>query len=146
MTFLSVNNSTVKHRLLDIMKDRCTGKLRPYFEQYSLSAHKTIQTITVNLFTHSPKLIKYLSPNSKIIADKFHVVMQVYTAFNKTRIKVMNDLGATCPEYRQLKKIWKLVLKDEINLDYTTRKKYINFQRAFLTNQDVIDRLLTLSV
>ena len=143
MSIVLIDSAT--HRPLDVIRDRAAGNLRTYFEQYTWQARKAVKTITIDLFTPYRKIVTDLFPNAKIIADKFHVITQVHTALNTIRIQVMNQFGANTPEYRQLKKFWKLILKNESDLDYTTRKKRVNFKYAFLTDKDVIDRLLALS-
>ncbi|MBD5833176.1 ISL3 family transposase, partial [Weissella confusa] len=56
----------------------------------------------------------------------------------------MKQFGTDSKEYRQLKRFWKLLMKHETVLDYTTRKDRINFKHAYLTDKEVIDRLLAL--
>ena len=90
-------------------------------------------------------MIKDLFSNANIVADSFHVVTQAYRELNKVRISVMKQFGSDSKEYRQLKRFWKLLMKHETALDYTTRKSRVNFQHAYLTDKEVIDRLLALS-
>lgn len=136
---------SVNHRILDVMKDRGAGQLRAYFNQYSPAARAAVKTITVDLFTPYRAMIKDLFPNANIIADRFHVVTQAYRELNKVRISVMKQFGSDSKEYRQLKRFWKLLMKHETALDYTTRKSRVNFQHAYLTDKEIIDRLLALS-
>ncbi|MCT3076919.1 ISL3 family transposase [Leuconostoc citreum] len=136
---------SVNHRILDVMKDRGAGQLRAYFNQYSPAARAAVKTITVDLFTPYRAMIKDLFPNANIVADRFHVVTQAYRELNKVRISVMKKFGSDSKEYRQLKRFWKLLMKHETALDYTTRKNRINFKHAYLTDKEVIDRLLALS-
>ena len=136
---------SVNHRILDVMKDRGAGQLRAYFNQYSPAARAAVKTITVDLFTPYRAMIKDLFPNANIVADRFHVVTQAYSEINKVRISVMKQFGSDSKEYRQLKRFWKLLMKHENALDYTTSKNRINFKHAYLTDKEVIDRLLALS-
>lgn len=133
------------HRVLDVMRNRGDGALAAYFEQYSVEARRGVQTITIDLFTPYRKMIKALFPNAKIIADRFHVVTQAYRALNQIRIQTMKKYGSDSREYRQLKRFWKLLMKKETDLDFTARKKRINFQYSYLTDQEVVERLLQLS-
>lgn len=57
----------------------------------------------------------------------------------------MKSYGADSRAYRQLKRYWKLLLKDETTLNYTDFRRRRNYRYAYLTEQEVIDRLLTLS-
>jgi len=136
---------SVNHRILDVMKDRGAGQLRAYFNQYSPAARAAVKTITVDLFTPYRAMIKDLFPNANIVADRFHVVTQAYRELNKVRISVMKQFGSDSKEYRQLKRFWKLLMKHENALDYMTSKNRINFKHAYLTDKEVIDRLLALS-
>lgn len=136
---------SVNHRIIDVMKDRGAGQLRAYFNQYSPAARSAVKTITVDLFTPYRAMIKDLFPNANIVADRFHVVTQAYRELNKVRINVMKQFGSDSKEYRQLKRFWKLLMKHETALDYTTSKNRINFKHAYLTDKEVIDRLLALS-
>ena len=47
--------------------------------------------------------------------------------------------------YRQLKPLYKLLLKSDDELDYTTFKKWQNFQWRYLTESEVVDRLPSIS-
>ncbi|MDY2513399.1 transposase, partial [Weissella confusa] len=127
---------SVNHRILDVMKDRGAGQLRAYFNQYSPAARAAVKTITVDLFTPYRAMIKDLFPNANIVADRFHVVTQAYRELNKVRISVMKQFGSDSKEYRQLKRFWKLLMKHETALDYTTRKNRINFKHAYLTDKE----------
>nr|WP_274598064.1 transposase [Weissella confusa] len=90
-------------------------------------------------------MIHDLFPHAQIIADRFHVVSQVYRALNIIRIQTMKYYGSDSRTYRQLKRYWKLLLKDETQLNYTDFQKRRNYRYAYLTEQEIIDRLLTLS-
>lgn len=90
-------------------------------------------------------MIHDLFPHAQIIADRFHVVSQVYRALNIIRIRTMKSYGSDSRAYRQLKRYWKLLLKDETQLNYTDFQKRRNYRYAYLTEQEIIDRLLTLS-
>ncbi|WP_404975455.1 ISL3 family transposase [Weissella paramesenteroides] len=143
MSMILMDSAT--HRVLDIMQDRGDNNLRHYFEQYSYQARAAVKTITVDLFSPYRHMIHDLFPHAQIIADRFHVVTQVYRALNTIRIQTIKDYGASSRAYRQLKKYWKLLLKDETTLNYTDFRKRRNYRYAYLTDQEVIDRLLALS-
>lgn len=114
---------SVSHRPLDIIRNRGASTFGSYFEQYTYQARGSVQTITIDLFTPYKKMVTKLFPNDQIIADKFHLVTQAHAALNKTRIQVMNEFERNTTENRQLKKFWKILLKNESNINYTTRKK-----------------------
>lgn len=90
-------------------------------------------------------MIHELFPHAQIIAERFHIVSQVYGALNTIRIQTMKSYGSNSRAYGQLKRYWKLLLKDETQLNYTDFQKKRNYRYAYLTEQEIIDRSLTLS-
>lgn len=132
-----------RHRVLDIIKDR--NNITNYFRQYDIVTRRAVKTVTVDLFTPYRKAIHELFPNAIIIADRFHVVTQAYRALNMIRISTMKTFKSDTPEYRQLKRFYRLILKDSNDLDFTIRKKRNNYRYAFLTDSEVVDRVLSLS-
>lgn len=133
----------LRHRLLDVIKDRTN--IVGYFSQYNIEARRAVKTVTVDLFTPYRKAIHELFPNAVIIADRFHVVTQAYQALNMLRIKVMKQFKTDTPEYRQLKRFHRLILKDSNDLNYETRTKRINYRYAYLSDSEIVDRILALS-
>ena len=137
--------NAVNHRIIDIIPERNNKFLRNYFIQYSYKARLSVMTITVDLYAPYRSLIKELFPNAFIIADKFHVVTQAYTAMNKIRIRVMKEYGAGTHEYRALKRFRKLLLKNQDDVDYHRYYPRINFKYAELSDSEVLDRLFDMS-
>ena len=135
---------SVTHRVLDIMLERRNNRLRHYFEQYSYEARAAVKTVTVDLFSPYQHMIYELFPHAQLIADRFHIMAQVYRALNTIRIQTMKSYGADSRAYRQLKRYWKLLFKNETQLNYTDFQKRRNYRYAYLTEQKIIDRLLTL--
>lgn len=82
------------------------------------------------------------SPKATIVADHFYVVVQAYQALQRERIKVMNQYEVGSHEYRALKRFWKLLMAKEDDLHFYSRR---NFRYAWLTNSEVVDRLLNFS-
>lgn len=82
----------------------------------------------------------YIFPKAEIIIDKFHILQLFNRALNKTRIKIMNQ---DKKNYNKLKRYWKLLLKDQANIDY----KNYSYHRCFrkqMREVDVIRYLLDL--
>lgn len=74
-------------------------------------------------------IIKKMFPNANIIIDKFHLVNLISTSLNKTRINIMkNDKK----NYNKFKRYWKLILKDEDDLDNTKWKKWRCFDNMMV--------------
>lgn len=81
--------------------------------------------------------------------DRFHMIQHLNKGFNAVRIRVMKHLDQTnaaqAKLYRQLKSLYKLLLKSADKLDYVTFKKGRNFGWSYLTDAEVVDRLLLIS-
>ena len=143
LLFIAADAKT--HKPLTIEPFRNQTQLRSFFLMFNRQVRKRVRTIVVDMNNPYFTLIKELFPNARIIIDRFHIVTQAYCEFNKVRISVMKQFGSDSKEYRQLKRFWTLLMKHETALDYTTRKSRVNFKHAYLTDKEVIDRLLALS-
>ncbi|WP_425268258.1 hypothetical protein [Enterococcus faecium] len=69
--------------------------------------------------------------------------------FDRVQKRVMKQLNqkdtSQAKYYRQLKPLYKLLLKSDDELNYTTFKKWQNFQWRYLTENEVVDRLPSIS-
>lgn len=135
-----------KHRTIDIIQSRNSHFMRDYFLfHYSKRARWSVKIVVVDLFEPYRNLIQDLFPQAMIVADHFHVVAQAYRALQSARIKVMKAYGPNTHEYRALKHYWKLLMAKESQLDYLHCYSRRNFQYHWLSNQEVVERLLDFS-
>lgn len=134
------------HRTIDIIQSRNSRFMRSYFlSRYSKKARWSVRIVVVDLFEPYRNLIHDLFPKAIIVADHFHVVVQAYRALQSARLKVMKEYGPNTHEYRALKRYWKLLMAKEGQLDYLHYYSRRNFNHAYLSNQDVVERLLSFS-
>lgn len=127
MSFIFMN--AVNHEVIDIVENRQQHNLSDYFMRYSLNARLRVKTVTMDMYSPYIGLIKACFPKAAdIIIDRFHIVQHLNRALNHVRIQRMNSLRYTRPrDYRKLKKQWKLVLKNEADLnfhDFFTHRLY----------------------
>ena len=118
MAFIIVNQD--KHNIFDLNNSRLSLDIEKYFKRYQKSERDKVKFITMDLYKPYYKLMPKLFRNAILISDRFHIVIQVRDALDNTRIKLCNK---TNPNYRKLKKHWKLILKKEDELD-DKKKKY----------------------
>lgn len=136
----------VNHRTIDIIPSRTSRAFRQYFyRHFTRQARLSVSLVVVDLYGPYRQLIRELFPNARIIADHFHVVVQAYRALQAIRIKTMNHYGPGTHEYRALKRFWKLLLQKLSLLDNVHYQPRRNFRGAWLTNSEVVDRLLAMS-
>lgn len=134
------------HRTIDIIQSRNSRLMRTYFlSHYSRKARWSVRIVVVDLFEPYRQLIRELFPRAIIVADHFHVVVQAYRALQSIRIQVMNHYGKGSPEYRALKRYWKLLMTKRSRLDDCNFYPRRNFHHAWLSNHEVVQRLLNLS-
>ena len=143
MSFLFIDSST--HRVVDIVENRQLPFLTEYFMRYSSEERNKVKTVTMDMYSPYTQLVKNCFPNATIVIDRFHIVQHMNRALNNVRIQVMNELRYTRPtDYRKLKKQWKLVLKNDFDLDYTryfTHRLY----EGVVTEKMMADYLVQLS-
>lgn len=141
MVLMNAENS----RVIDVIKSRKNRYLKSYFLSFSRKARLAVRLVVVDLYDPYRKLINELFPNAIIIADHFHIVVQAYTALQKMRIHTMNAYGKGTHEYRALKRFAKLLMTNDENIDFMYYAPRINFKYSWMSNSEVIERLLSFS-
>ena len=124
--------------IFDINNSRKSLDIDKYFRNYSKRERDKVKFITLDLYKPYYKLMHSLFRNAILIPDRFHIVIQVRNALDKTRIKFCIKFN---PNYTKLKKYWKLILKDKRELDKNNKK----YQKCFnkeMSQYDIVNYLL----
>lgn len=124
--------------IFDINNSRKSLDIDKYFRNYSKKERDKVKFITLDLYKPYYKLMHSLFRNAILIPDRFHIVIQVRNALDKTRIKLCIKSN---PNYTKLKKYWKLILKDKRELDKDNKK----YQKCFnkeMSQYDIVSYLL----
>lgn len=136
MAFIIVNQNN--HDIFDINDSRLSLDIEKYFKRYPKSERDKVKIITMDLYKPYYKLMHSLFKNAILIPDRFHIVAQPRTALDNTRIKLCNKSN---PNYKKLKKYWKLILKKENELD-DKEKKYNKHFKKEMTQKDIVTYLI----
>ena len=124
--------------IFDINNSRKSLDIDKYFRNYSKKERDKVKFITLDLYKPYYKLMHSLFRNAILIPDRFHIVVQVRNALDKTRIKLCIKSN---PNYTKLKKYWKLILKDKRELD-KDNKKYQKCFKKEMSQYDIVSYLL----
>lgn len=136
MAFIIVDQTN--KNIFDINNSRHSIDIDKYFRNYSKKERDKVKFITLDLYKPYYKLMHSLFRNAILIPDRFHIVIQVRNALDKTRIKLCSKSN---PNYTKLKKYWKLILKDkrELNKD---NKKYQKCFKKKMSQYDIVTYLI----
>lgn len=136
MAFIIVDQTN--KNIFDINNSRHSIDIDKYFRNYSKKERDKVKFITLDLYKPYYKLMHSLFRNAILIPDRFHIVIQVRNALDKTRIKLCSKSN---PNYTKLKKYWKLILKDkrELNKD---KKKYQKCFKKKMSQYDIVTYLI----
>ena len=137
MSFIIVDQTN--KNIFDINNSRHSNDIDKYFRNYSKKERDKVKFITLDLYKPYYKLMHSLFRNAILIPDRFHIVIQVRNALDKTRIKLCIKSN---PNYTKLKKYWKLILKDKRELD-KDNKKYQKCFRKEMSQYDIVTYLLS---
>lgn len=142
MSFLFIDGDT--HRLIDIVENRQQHYLMSYFQRYPLEARRQVKWVVMDMYSPYIHLVQSCFPSARIVMDKFHVVQHLNRALNRIRIDTMNFLRYRSPtDYRKLKKLWKLVLKNRESLNFDTYKSHRLFE-GLVTEKSMVNYLVGL--
>ena len=124
MAFIIVNQND--RNIFDINNSRLSFDIEKYFKRYSVQERDKVKFITMDLFKPYYKLMHSLFKKAILIPDRFHILIQVRNALDSTRIMLCKKSN---PNYRKLKKYWKLILKKEDKLDNKNKKYNKHFRK-----------------
>ena len=136
MAFIIVNQDN--HNIFDINNSRLSYDIEKYFKRYSKQERDKIKLITMDLYKPYYKLMHNLFKNAILISDRFHIVIQSRNALDNTRKRLCNKSN---PNYKKMKKYWKLILKKENELD-DKKKRYNKHFRREITQKEIVSYLI----
>ena len=96
-----------KRIVLDILPNRFENNLIKYFSQFSNK--NDVKYFVCDMNPHFRQVAKICFPQATIVADKYHVIRQVYWAMEKVRKNEQNKLSARFRKY--FKKSRNLLMK-----------------------------------
>ena len=136
MAFIIVNQES--RNVFDINNSRLSKDIYKYFTRYQKSERKKVKFITLDLYKPYYSLMHTLFPNAILIPDRFHIILQIRNALDKTRVSLCKKSN---PNYNKLKKYWKLLLKNEDNLDKDNKHYSKNFNKE-MSQYDIVQYLI----
>ena len=95
------------HKVLDVLPNRFESDLVKYFSQFS--NRNQVKYFVCDMNPHFRQVAKICFPKAKIIADKYHVIRQVYWDMEKVRKNAQSKLSAHFRKY--FKKSRNLLMK-----------------------------------
>lgn len=136
MAFIIVDQNN--KNIFDIINSRKSNDIENYFRRYSRIERMKVKFITLDLYKPYYHLMHKLFPNAILVPDRFHIVIQARNVLDKTRISLCKKAN---PNYRKLKKYWKLILKSENDLD-DKKKFYSPCFRKEITQKYIVTYLI----
>ena len=136
MAFIIVNQDN--RNIFDINNSRLSYDIEKYFKRYSKQERDKVKLITMDLYKPYYKLMHNLFKNAILISDRFHIVIQSRNALDNTRKRLCNKSN---PNYKKMKKYWKLILKKENELD-DKKKRYNKHFRKEITQKEIVTYLI----
>lgn len=127
-----------KKIIFDLLDSRFSKDICSYFMKYPYYERRKVKVITMDLYKPYYKLMHKLFPNATIVPDRFHIVVQFRNILDSYRISLCKK---TNPNYNKLKKYWKLILKNENDLDQTHKFYSKNFRKK-TTEQEIVTYLV----
>lgn len=146
----------VTGQILDVLPSRKQDYIYHYFQSTSIEDRKKVKYIVTDLFESYRTICKNLFWGSVHIADRFHWIRLCTEAFNKTRIRIMNNylkLGkdihkGSFNKYTKyanvLKKYHKLLLANKYSKEvwFFDQKQIASYLQKEMTFQEIIEYCL----
>lgn len=132
------------HEIIDIVEDRKLYHLRKYFQRFTPSARRAVQTVCMDMYSPYISLVKEMFPNAAIVFDRFHIIQLLSRVLIKTRIDEMSKFNPKSMEYKRLKRYWKLIQRDSMSLNSVHFRHYTHF-KYFVSEQTVVNESIAVS-
>ena len=117
--------------------------------QFERRARLKVKVILTDMNTSYASLIKECFPKGKTRCGSFSHCQTSHSQFEDIRVRIMESFDRNDPTqakyYRQLKALSRLLIKRQDELVYDKWTKWRNFGWAYLTESEVVDRLLSIS-
>ena len=126
-----------KGTIFDILNSRKSKDIEHFFRKYPRSERNKVKLISTDFYAGYINISKKLFKNADIVIDRFHIVVQAYNALNITRVKLCL---LTNPNYKKLKYYWKLILKNEKDLEEV--KKYSKHFHKKISQKEIVTYLV----
>lgn len=136
MAFIIVNQES--RNIFDINNSRLSKDIYNYFSRYQKSERNNVKFITMDLYKPYYSLMHKLFPKAILIPDRFHIILQIRNALDKTRINLCKKSNSN---YNKLKKYWKLILKNEDELETSNKRYSKNFNKK-MSQYDIVQYLI----
>ena len=136
LAFIIVNQES--RNVFDVNNSRLSKDIYEYFSRYQRTDRMKVKFITMDLYKPYYVLMHRLFPKAALIPDRFHIVLQIRNALDKTRISLCKKSN---PNSNKLKKYWKLILKNEDDLDKDNKKYSKNFNKE-MSQYDIVQYLI----
>ncbi|MDD7410808.1 MAG: ISL3 family transposase [Fusobacterium gastrosuis] len=137
MSFIYCDAQTSK--IIDIVEDRKLNNLIKYFSRFPKDVRSKVKHIVIDMYPPYISLIKTMFPNAKISIDRFHLIQLINRAFNKLRISIMNKQDNRM--YNKLKKHWRLLLKNSIDLSNAKHLQNKMFDYKYMSQEDMVSTM-----
>lgn len=86
-----------KHKVIDILPNRFENDLIRYFSQFQ--SKTDVKYFVCDMNSHFREVAKACFPKAVIVADRFHVIRQVYWAMERVRKNEQNKLSSRFRKY-----------------------------------------------
>ena len=139
MAFIITDNDN--GNIFDINDSRKSKDLEKYFRRYSRGERNKVKLISTDFYSGYIYLAKKLFKNANIVIDRFHIVSQVYTALNNTRINLCKKDNIN---YNKLKDLWKLIVKNKNDL--FEEKKYSKHFQKEISQKNMVNFLVNTNI
>jgi len=126
----------INHKVIEVLESRLHRDIANYFYNLGFDERNKVKYVVSDMNDTYRYIVSRYFPNATYIVDAFHYLRYIEDAFNKVRIRIMNNYSTNDPRYKMLKRYWKILSNFNVDLDTTNLINYIN------GNIDSIDNII----
>ena len=129
----------VNQIVIDVLEDRKLDTLRKYFYNRCLLERENVKYIVSDMNETYAYIAKMYFPYATYVVDCFHYLRYVEDAFNDVRIRVQSKFSTNTPEYKILKKRWRILSSYSVDIECGYGGIYNPIEKKKTSVDDIIN-------
>lgn len=125
--FAFVMYDPINQKIYDILEDRKQDLIDNYLYKIPLNERQKVKYVVTDMNNSYRTIIKCHFSNATHVIDSFHYLRYIEDAFNTVRIRIQSTFKQNIPQYKILKRYWRILSSFQMTLD--EKSLYNHIQR-----------------
>lgn len=128
--FAFVMYDPINQKIYDILEDRKQDLIDNYLYKIPLNERQKVKYVVTDMNNSYRTIIKRHFSNATHVIDSFHYLRYIEDAFNNVRIRIQSTFKQNTPQYKILKRYWRILSSFQMTLDEKSLYNHIQKKKT----------------